>query len=193
MMGYYKDPETTSRCFTEDGFFRTGDLVTMDAEGQVRIIGRIKEQFKTSKGKYVAPAPIESRLCGHPAVEGCCLMGSGMPSAFGLIVLTADARRQCATQQGKLAMERSLREQLDTVNAGLDSHERVSFLAIADGPWTISSGVMTPTLKLKRSALEARYQQFFDTWSSSGKAVIWESDPVIGSDAPAGVASQVGQ
>ena len=68
MLGYYRDPETTRAAFTGDGFFRTGDVVAIEPDGQLKIIGRIKEQFKTSKGKYVAPAPIEGRLMENPAV-----------------------------------------------------------------------------------------------------------------------------
>ena len=78
MLGYYKNPEGTKASFTADGFFRTGDLARIDPDGQLKIIGRLKEQFKTSKGKYVMPTPIESQLLAHPVVDACCLMGAGM-------------------------------------------------------------------------------------------------------------------
>ncbi|HJT87808.1 MAG TPA: AMP-binding protein, partial [Bryobacteraceae bacterium] len=74
MIGYYKDPEGTAQSFTEDGFFRTGDLAAIDTDGQLKLIGRIKEQFKTSKGKYVVPAPIESKLVADPDVDACLLV-----------------------------------------------------------------------------------------------------------------------
>ena len=96
MVGYYKGPQGAREGFTEDGFFRTGDIVQLDADGQVKIIGRVKEQFKTSKGKYVAPAPIESMLMAHPAIEACCVMGAGLPSPFAVVVLSPDARKRCA-------------------------------------------------------------------------------------------------
>ena len=68
MLGYYKHPDGTQAAFTADGFFRTGDLARIEPDGQLKIIGRVKEQFKTSKGKYVMPTPIESQLLAHPVV-----------------------------------------------------------------------------------------------------------------------------
>ena len=71
MLGYYKEPELTRDAFTADGWLHTGDKGALDAEGNLRITGRVKDLFKTSKGKYVAPAPIEDRLVMHDAVEAC--------------------------------------------------------------------------------------------------------------------------
>lgn len=175
MLGYYKDPEGTRNVFTEDGFFRTGDLVEIGPDGQLRIVGRIKEQFKTSKGKYVAPAPIESKLIAHPAVEACCLMGAGLPSPFAVILLSAEARKRCEDPEARNSLEQSLRAQMEEVNARLDHHERLSFIAIADGPWTVGNGLITPTLKVRRVALEERYQRLVQEWERQNRAVIWES------------------
>jgi len=177
MMGYYRDPEATRNAFDEDGFFRTGDLASMDTDGQIRIIGRIKEQFKTSKGKYVAPAPIESRLSEHPAVEACCLMGAGMPSPFALVLLNADARGRCADPPARKVLEESLEAQLKEVNAELEPHERVAFLAVVDGPWTIANGLITPTLKIRRSSLEGRYLECIDAWRGQNRQVVWDAVP----------------
>ncbi len=175
MVGYYKDPQGTRDSFTEDGFFRTGDVVEIAADGQIRIIGRIKEQFKTSKGKYVAPAPIEAKLMAHSSVEACCLMGAGMPSPFAVVLLSEDARKQCAGAMGVNAIEESLWAQMEEVNAQLDPHERVAFLAIVEGPWTIHNGLITPTMKIKRAVLEDRYQGFIDQWRSQERPVVWEA------------------
>jgi len=175
MLGYYKDPQGTSSAFLPDGFFHTGDVCEIAADGQLKIVGRIKEQFKTSKGKYVAPAPIESKLVAHSEVEACCLMGAGLPSPFAVVLLTEEARQRCADPQARAALENSLRAQLDEVNAQLDPHERVAFIAIVDGPWTIGNGLMTPTLKLKRPVLESRYHGLIDHWKASGQPVVWES------------------
>jgi len=177
MLGYYKDPQGTQAAFTEDGFIRTGDVVQLDPDGQVKIIGRVKEQFKTSKGKYVAPAPIESKLMAHSAVDACCLMGAGLPAPFAVVLLSADARKRCSTADEQRAIEASLLAQMEHVNAQLDPHERVKFIAIADGPWTIGNGLMTPTLKIKRSVLEGRYQAFVDDWARHSSPVVWESAP----------------
>jgi len=177
MLGYYKDPLGTSHSFLPDGFFHTGDVCEIARDGQLKIVGRIKEQFKTSKGKYVAPAPIESKLVTHPEVEACCLMGAGLPSPFAVALLSEEARQRCADPQARAALESSLRAQLDEVNAQLDPHERVAFIAIVDGPWTVGNGLMTPTLKLKRPVLESRYQGLIDSWKASNRPIVWESAP----------------
>jgi len=177
MMGYYKDLQGTQAAFTDDGFIRTGDVVHLDPDGQVKIIGRVKEQFKTSKGKYVAPAPIESKLMAHSAVDACCLMGAGLPAPFAVVLLSADARKRCSTADEQRAIEASLLAQMEHVNAQLDPHERVKFIAIADGPWTVGNGLMTPTLKIRRSVLEGRYQAFVDDWARHSSPVVWESAP----------------
>jgi len=179
MLGYYKDPRATREAFTADGFFRTGDLVEIEAEGQVRIIGRLKEQFKTSKGKYVAPAPIETRLVTHPDVESCCLMGAGMPGPFAVVVLSAEAQRRCLEPKARQALEESLERQLEQVNSQLDPHERILFTVIAEGPWTVANGMMTPTLKLRRSFVEERYLARVEGWKREGRRVVWESQTAV--------------
>lgn len=179
MLGYYKDPKGTRDAFTEDGFFRTGDVVTIDTDGQLKIIGRIKEQFKTSKGKYVAPAPIEGRLMEHPSVEACCLMGAGQPSPFAVIVLSDAERARCADPEARKALEDSLRERMEAVNAELDPFERIDMIVIADGPWTIGNGLMTPTLKIKRGILEDRYLALVDEWRAQSGPIVWESPPGV--------------
>ena len=177
MLGYYRDPLGTSNSFMPDGFFHTGDVCEIAADRQLKIVGRIKEQFKTSKGKYVAPAPIESKLIAHSEIEACCLMGAGLPSPFAVALLSEDARQRCADPHARAALENSLRAQLDEVNAQLDAHERVAFIAIVDGPWTVGNGLMTPTLKLKRPILENRYQSLVDSWKASNRPIVWESAP----------------
>ncbi|HEV2378953.1 MAG TPA: AMP-binding protein [Terriglobia bacterium] len=177
MMGYYKDPQGTQDAFTEDGFFRTGDLVQRDPDGQVKIIGRVKEQFKTSKGKYVAPAPIESKLMAHPSVEACCVMGAGLPSPFAVVVLSAEARQRCADAEAKRSLEQVLASEMERVNAQLDPHERMRLIAIVDGPWSIANGLMTPTLKIKRTLVEQHYLALLGGWEQQKSPIVWESDP----------------
>jgi len=177
MLGYYNDPAAAASSYSADGFFHTGDLGVIDSDGYLRIVGRIKEQFKTSKGKYVAPAPIEGRLSVHPGVESCCLMGAGEPSPFAVAVLAPDARRRCAAPEARQELESSLAALLLQTNAQLDPHERVAFIAIVDGPWTIAGGHLTPTLKLRRAALESCYHPFIETWKNLGRPVVWETEP----------------
>jgi long-chain acyl-CoA synthetase len=174
MLGYYKDPSGTRDAFTEDGFLRTGDLVEIEADGQVKIIGRLKEQFKTSKGKYVAPAPIEAKLVTHSEIESCCLMGAGMASPFAVVVLSPEARQRCTDPAMRKALEESLRERLDQVNGELDPHERVMFVAIVSECWTIANGLLTPTLKFRRASIEQRYLACVDDWKRQNRQVVWE-------------------
>jgi len=176
MLGYYGDPQGTRDAFTEDGFFKTGDVVQLDSDGQVKIIGRLKEQFKTSKGKYVAPAPIETELMAHPALEACCVMGAALPSPFAVVVLSPDARKRCADPTAREVLEQSLLDRMKEVNAQVDPHERMSFIAIVDGPWTIGNEILTPTLKTKRAVLEHRYLGSVENWTRRNNPVVWESE-----------------
>ena len=198
MLGYYRDPQGSQAAFAEDGFFRTGDVAQLDADGQVKIIGRLKEQFKTSKGKYVAPAPIEGQLMAHPAIEACCVMGAGLPSPFAVVVLSPDAKKRCAASEGRQIVEQSLLDHMNEVNSELDPHERISFMALVEGPWTIGNELLTPTLKIKRAAVERRYLALSSSWQKCNSPLVWESEltdgdtqgPVDAATAPAVKAGQ---
>jgi long-chain acyl-CoA synthetase len=174
MLGYYRNPESTRACFTADGFFRTGDMARIDPDGQLKIIGRVKEQFKTSKGKYVMPAPIESHLLAHPIVDACCLMGSGLPRPFAVVLLAEESRRATAFPAERASVEQTLSDLMHLVNTQLDPHERLGFVAVAEGPWTVGNGFVTPTLKIKRNVLENRYQPCVDAWMKQNRPVVWE-------------------
>ena len=167
MIGYYKDPEGTRQAFTDDGFFKTGDLGELDSGGWLKITGRVKEQFKTSKGKYVSPARIEEALSVHPRIEGCCVMGAGMPHAFALAGINPDGGAP------REELESSLLALLEDVNSRLEAHERLKFVVVTTEPWTIANGFLTPTMKLKRWVLEARYSRYFDQWAGHQRAVVW--------------------
>jgi long-chain acyl-CoA synthetase len=104
-------------------------------------------------------------------------MGAGLPSPFAVILLSDPVRKQCADPVVREQVEDSLREQMVRLNEQLDPHERVKFLAIADGPWTVGNGLVTPTLKIKRAVLEARYQAFIDDWRNRDRAIVWETEP----------------
>ena len=87
MMGYYRDEERTKEAMTEDGFLRTGDVGEIDELGRLKLTGRLKEVFKTSKGKYVAPAPIENKLMSNDNIEAVCVSGENQVSPFCLVML----------------------------------------------------------------------------------------------------------
>jgi long-chain acyl-CoA synthetase len=174
MLGYYRDPQSTQASFTAEGFFRTGDLARIDADGQLKIIGRVKEQFKTSKGNYVVPTPIESHLLANPVVDACCLMGSGLARPFAVVLLSDEARKTAALPAQRAAIEETLRKMLAQVNAQLDPHEQLGFVVVARGPWTVGNGCVTPTLKIKRGVLESLYQPCADAWIRENRPVVWE-------------------
>jgi long-subunit acyl-CoA synthetase (AMP-forming) len=174
MVGYYKDPLRTAESYTIDGFFRTGDMGELDEEGRVRITGRVKDLFKTSKGKYVAPVPIENVLCTLPRVEAACVAGANQAAPFALLMLTEAASFESAKPEGREAIETDLLAQLEAVNASLEPHEKLGFAVIVDQPWTVENGCLTPTIKIRRSAIEARYEPRVSSWFESGKRVIWD-------------------
>ncbi|MGH8434921.1 MAG: AMP-binding protein [Pseudomonas sp.] len=172
MQGYYKDPEKTAEALTEDGFLRTGDKGEQDAESYLRLTGRIKEIFKTSKGKYVAPAPIENRLAVHSRIEQVCVVGDGMPQPLALCVLS-EVGRQEAANDSRAALEGSLKALLEEVNGVLDKHERLSGLVLLKEVWAVDNGFLTPTLKIKRSVVEGAYAGRFQEWAERRELLVW--------------------
>ncbi|HWS11749.1 MAG TPA: AMP-binding protein [Rhodocyclaceae bacterium] len=173
MLGYYREPELTRQAFTDDGWLRTADKGTLDPEGNLTITGRLKDLFKTSKGKYVAPAPIEDKLSMHPAVEACCVTGANLAQPLGLAVLTADAAKIADAPTGRRDLEQSLQAHLKQVNETLDPHERLDCLVVMTEPWTTDSDLITPTFKVKRNRVEERFARHYPRWVGSRRAVVW--------------------
>ena len=175
MQGYYKEPELTREGFTKDGWFRTGDKGQIDAEGKLTIIGRVKDLFKTSKGKYVAPAPIEDKLVMHEAVEACVVTGANLGQPLGIVMLNPEALAKSADAAARSALEASLGEHLRTINATLDPHERLACIIVATTAWTVDNDIITPTFKVKRNRIEDLYAAQYERWEESGKPVIWQT------------------
>lgn len=168
MQGYYKEPGKTAEALTEDGFLRTGDKGEQDADGNLRLTGRIKEIFKTSKGKYVAPAPIENRLAVHGHIEQVCVVGDGLPQPLALCVLS-----EVASKEPREQLERSLKHLLEETNRTLDKHEQLNGLVLVSDVWAVENGFLTPTLKIKRASVEAAYGPHFTAWGERGETVLW--------------------
>ena len=171
--GYYKQPELTAASFTEDGFFRTGDLGELRADGLLKITGRAKELFKTAKGKYVAPAPIENLLNAHPMVELSLVSGVGQPSAYAMVVLVESLRPQMGDPIVRARVQAELGQLLQSVNGQLVEYEKLRMIVVAPEPWSIENGCLTPTMKIKRGRIEALMSPQVEVWYASRAAVHW--------------------
>lgn len=174
MLGYYRAPEQTAETMTADGFLRTGDMGEEDSLKRLKLTGRIKELFKTSKGKYVAPAPIENELAAHPRVAMACVTGADEPSPHALILLAEEVRPHLAEPGFRDRVEWEVEALRQAVNAELVPHEQLQFVVIVRGEWTMENGLVTPTLKIRRSAVEEVYRARARDWYSRRQSVIWE-------------------
>jgi long-chain acyl-CoA synthetase len=175
MMGYFKEPEKTQEALTADGWLRTGDKGSIDKQGLLRITGRVKDLFKTGKGKYVAPAPIEDKLVMHEAVEACVVTGANLGQPLGIVMLNAEAVAKVSDASARSELETSLAAHLKSINATLDPHEKLQCLVVVTTAWTVDNDVITPTFKVKRNRIEDLYSKNYEAWEASGKKVIWQN------------------
>jgi long-chain acyl-CoA synthetase len=173
MVGYYKRPDLNAGAFTEDGYFRTGDRGELSADGQLKLTGRVKELFKTSKGKYVAPAPIEARLNAHPMVDQAIVSGAGQAQPYGLVVLAEGLRAKVSDTAVRARVEAEMLRLFHAANEGLASHERLERMVISPEPWSVDNGCLTPTMKIKRSRIEATISSRIDDWYARPGPVVW--------------------
>ena len=173
LVGYYKRPDLDAEVFTEDGFFRTGDQGEQRADGLLKITGRLKELFKTSKGKYVAPAPIENKLNAHPLIEVSIVSGVAQPAAYAMVVLAEDIRAQGQDPAVRARVESELGELLKQVNSELADYEQLRMLVIAKEVWSIENGLLTPTMKIKRNRIESAVETQVEAWYGKSGMVFW--------------------
>jgi long-chain acyl-CoA synthetase len=173
MLGYYNKPEATREAFTADGWFRTGDIGALDADGFLKITDRKKELFKTSGGKYIAPAPIEQMIRSSRFVSQVVLIGSERKFASALIVPNFEqlesyahlkglhlktAGEFCADPKIKDLLER----QVEETTQGLAQFESVKKIALMENEFTVEGGELTPTLKIKRRVIDEKYKDVID-------------------------------
>jgi len=165
---YYRNPEETERSFSA-GWFRTGDKATQSADGVYQIIGRVKETFKTAKGKYVAPVPIESLLAANPDIDQLLVMGSGRKQPIAIVVLAEHLHSADRDQ-----LRSSLQATLNEVNSTLESHARLDGIVVVTDTWSIENQLLTPTLKIRRSLLETRYNSI--ALQAQVQSVVWQDE-----------------
>jgi long-subunit acyl-CoA synthetase (AMP-forming) len=174
MLGYYKNPEKTAEDMTEDGFLRTGDLGEIDAEGRLKITGRIKDIFKTSKGKYIMPVPTEQKIGNQALIESVCIGGSSQPQPVAFIMLAEDIRNSLKQNPKRDEIENTLKALRVKINEELEPHAKISFFVVVNEPWTMENDLLTPTMKIKRNKIESHYEPFLDAWAQQKKEVVWE-------------------
>ncbi len=169
MEGYYKEPEMTKESFTSDGFLKTGDEGFIDSQGFLKITGRVKDIFKTAKGKYVAPSPIEMKLSGNSDVEQVCVVGTGLPQPIALVTLSESGKKKSEDE-----IKTSLGESLNTINPTLDAHEQLDKIVVIKGEWTVENEMLTPSMKIKRNVVEKKYNANYENWEKQKGDIVWE-------------------
>ena len=158
MDGYYKMKEETNKTII-NGWLHTGDEGAIDANGFLTITGRVKDLFKTSKGKYVAPSPIEMRISADKNIEQVCVVGTGLPQPIAIVVLSERGKDKSSE-----SLLLSLNKTLVLVNQKLDGHEKIHNFVVVREEWTVENKLLTPTMKIKRNAVEKLYNSNYRNW-----------------------------
>jgi len=167
--GYYRDEEKSRELFDAEGYLKTGDKGRVDKDGYLFITGRVKDIFKTLKGKYVAPAPIEGAMARNTDIDQLCLVGSGLKQPILVVSPTPAARGKT-----KEDFEGQLVADIEAVNGPLEDHEKIAKAIVVKDSWTIDNGIMTPTMKVKRNEVEKRYHNLLATHDGTKTKVVWE-------------------
>lgn len=166
--GYYKAPEITSELFVGD-WLKTGDMGHLDADNYLKIVGRVKDNFKTTKGQYVAPAPIENQYSLSNLVEQVCVVGINLPQPIALIVTTATAKALNQNQMIEAFDELRIR-----INPNFKKYEHIQKIVILQDEWNVENRCLTPTLKIRRMEIEQKFTAQFENWYTSKESIIFE-------------------
>jgi long-chain acyl-CoA synthetase len=167
MRGYYKEPDKTAEML-RDGILYTGDQGEIDAQGYLKITGRISDTFKSSKGKFIVPGPIEWNFAKNNYVEQVCVTGLGIPQPIALIVLS-----EIGQQEAMEKLKQSLQDTLEQINSQLPNYEQLKAVVVLNTPWSVENGLLTPTMKVKRHELNRRYQHLFEEWYGKEDRLVW--------------------
>ncbi|MEN9838679.1 MAG: hypothetical protein RL177_158 [Bacteroidota bacterium] len=160
MKGYWNQPAETAEVLTPDGWFHTGDIGVMDADGYVFITDRKKDLFKLSTGKYVAPAHIETSLMMSPLIDHAAVLGSHQKFCSALIVPNQPALKKALNTNGELDVEKAealIQVVVDQVNEKLPPWEKIKKFALLDAEFSIQTGELTPSMKLKRRVIHEKF------------------------------------
>jgi len=168
MTEYYKDTEKTKETII-DGWLRTGDEGRMDKDGYLYITGRVKDTFKTAKGEFVTPVPLEVAFEASEDVEQICVTGHALPQPIALAVLS-----DIGKAKSKEVIENELVNILKNTNTDIASYKKISTAVVVKDAWTPENGLLTPTLKVKRSKVYDRYKDQLLALHEDAKEVVWE-------------------
>jgi len=173
MAGYYNRPESNNETFTDDGWFRTGDIGEIDADGFLRITDRKKELFKTSGGKYIAPSRIEQMIRASRFVSQSVLIGDGRKFPAALIVPNFEMLESYARHKGfdlktpgqfcgDSRIIDLIERQVEARTVEISQYEKVKRIALLENEMTVEGGELTPTLKLRRRVIDEKYKSVID-------------------------------
>lgn len=169
MAGYHNRPDLTDETIV-NGYLRTGDLGQMSDDGYLKIVGRVKDIFKTAKGEYISPAPLEQIFMNSSMVEQACVIGTGYPQPFILVV----ARIKNSVSQ-RLKFTNEMKVLLEMANEGAMKYQQLKKVVVVNSEWTVADGFLTPTLKVKRNEIARKYEPVLHDVFMSDEKVSWES------------------
>jgi len=166
-IGYYKNPKATQEIYTDE-WLKTGDSGILDSDGYLKIIGRIKDNFKTSKGFYVSPATLENEIQTSQLIDQVCVVGADLPEPMALIILSP-----LALELAKEDLEKGIEEIHQDLIPKFKHYEMIKKFVVLTEPWTVENNCMTPTLKIKRLEIEKIYQRHFEDWFKHKNLIIY--------------------
>ncbi len=166
MLGYYREPEKTDEVIDSEGWLHTGDKGSLDQDGYLKITGRMKDLFKTSKGKYIAPALLEEFFAASEMIEQVCVLGASLAQPIALVILS-----QIGKESAEGKVHANISELMKFINEKVEAHERLDRIVILKDDWSIANGFLTPTLKIKRNVIEKNYELKIDQWATAKELV----------------------
>jgi long-subunit acyl-CoA synthetase (AMP-forming) len=168
MQGYFKEPELTAQTI-QNGYLHTGDMGEISEDGYLTLLGRVKDIFKTSKGEYIVPLKTEMHFLSLKEVDQVCLLGINYPQPFLVAVLSEYGKRL-----SKRALNENLRIALDLCNESCMDYQKVKKVILVREEWTNDNNLLTPTLKIKRNAIGAKYETKLQELYYNNEIVSWE-------------------